>query len=105
MPKDVAQVIEVEIIIEPRIGELRDPPGTRARRLGNVVKFGAECILETAAKKNADLIVLVVRSVHGRVVAATHAAQAPPHTVSPSRLPSANNTRLTGSLRNVMRAA
>jgi len=48
-----------------------------------IVDFGnsAECILRTARKRNADLIVLGVRAAHGRIGAATHAATAIAHTL------------------------
>jgi nucleotide-binding universal stress UspA family protein len=84
--KEVAQVMDAENIIEPRISELRNLIPLDAGlwcRAEYAVVFGdrAECILETAAKKKADLIVLGVRSAHGHVAAATRVGAATAHRV------------------------
>lgn len=50
---------------------------------GMIIKFGspAECILEAAAERNADLIVLGVRSAGPHLAAATHFTRAIAHQI------------------------
>ena len=81
-PQDVKQQVDSERTIEELSSLV--PEGAKAWcRPEYTVKFGvpAAGILETAAEKHADLIVLGVRSAAGRLGAVTHAVAATAHSV------------------------
>lgn len=77
---------EVERIVETRTRDMRalvEPEAELWCTPEYVVKFGspAEGILDVAAEKQADLIVLGARTAEGHLGAATHAVAATAHTV------------------------
>jgi nucleotide-binding universal stress UspA family protein len=81
-PRDAQLGIDSERIIE-ELNSLVPVDAKMWCRLEYTVKFGlpAAGILDAAAEKHADLIVLGVRSAAGHVGAATHAAAATAHSV------------------------
>jgi nucleotide-binding universal stress UspA family protein len=86
VPEDAATGMDPEHVIEAGISELRSLVPADAElwcRPECDVRFGAPAagILEVAAERHADLIVLGVRSAAGHVGAATHAAAATAHSV------------------------
>lgn len=84
--QDIGPLTSSELIVFDRIDALRElvtPEAELWCRPEFVVKFGqpADCIVETATEKKADLIVLGVRPAEGHLAVSTHIATATAHTV------------------------